>query len=188
MLRTEAIARIGGFMRPDYELADDFDLYHRLLAVGEIARLPDVLTVYRFHAANASYDGAARLDANAARVLAAAYARLIGGDASGAASLAVRHWLNRRPVRDGATLDALGDLLERLLADRGRIAALAAETWWRTVRGAVRSGAPWLLRRRGARPPLCAGFAPSPSDLLVSAAIGSCRALPGLFSGAERHR
>jgi hypothetical protein len=35
MVRADAVRRLGAFVRPEYELADDFDLYHRLLAVGK---------------------------------------------------------------------------------------------------------------------------------------------------------
>ena len=51
---TNGPGGLGSFLRPDFELADDFDFYHRLLAVGGIARLNEVLTTYRYHAANAS--------------------------------------------------------------------------------------------------------------------------------------
>ena len=187
MLRRDAVQRLGVFLRPDLELADDFDLYHRLLSIGEIARLDDALTTYRFHPASASYQSAARLDDNAARVLAAAYARWLGDDATEAATLAVRHWLNRRPARDAATLDRLGGYLQRLLAGfcapggpghaaPDRIGRLAGETWWRTVRGATRAGAPWLMGRRLAYPPLAAEFRPPRQDLLAAVGVGLVRA------------
>ena len=187
MFRADAVRRLGTFLRPEFELADDFDFYHRLLAIGEIARLNDVLTIYRFHAASASSHNAARLDDNAARVLAAAYAPWLGEDAAAAAALAVRHWLNRQPPRDAGTLDRLGDILQRLLAGfcasgnpgsaaPDRIAGLAGDTWWRTVRSAIRAGSPWLLGRRDAFPALRSGMRPSPRDIVVSAAVGWVRA------------
>ena len=79
MFRADAVRRMGGFMRPAYELADDFDFYHRLLGVGEIARLDAVLTVYRWHASNTSHGREDALNANAVKVLAMAYAPLLGG-------------------------------------------------------------------------------------------------------------
>ena len=187
MLRGDAVRRLGTFLRPDFELADDFDLYHRLLAIGEIARLNEALTTYSFHPASASYRSATRLDDNAARVLAGAYARWLGDDAAEAAALAVRHWLNRRPPRDAVTLDRLGGFLKRLLsafcapdgpghAAPDRIAVLAGETWWRTVRSATRGGAPWLIGRYGAYQPLSAAFRPPPSDRFVSFTAGVVRA------------
>jgi GT2 family glycosyltransferase len=186
MFRTEAVHRLGEFLRPEYELADDFDLYHRLLGIGEIARLGDVLTTYRYHAANASLERSALLNARAARVLGAAYAPWLGDDAAAAAELVATHLSDRQPVRDPATLERIGDVLERLLrgfcqtqalsaADRARIAALAGEAWWRTARGAIRSGAPGLLRPYRAHGPLVCGFRPTLADMAASLAVGAIR-------------
>lgn len=190
MFRADAMRRLGTFLRPEFELADDFDFYHRLLATGEIARLNDVLTTYRFHAASASSHNATRLDDSAARVLAAAYAPWLGADAAESAVLAVRHWLNRQPPRDAATLDRLGETLQRLLAGfcapgnpgsaaPDRITALAGDIWWRTVRSATRAGAPWLLGRRNAYPALTSGLRSSRRDVMASAAVGTARACLG---------
>ena len=187
MFRADAVRRLGTFLRPEFELADDFDFYHRLLTIGEISRLNDVLTTFRFHPASASSHNAARLDDNAARVLAAAYTPWLGADAANAALLAVPHWLNRRPPTDAATLDRLGGILQRLVAGfcapgnpgsitPDRIAALAGDLWWRTVRGATRAGSPWLLGHRRAYGLLESGVRPSPRDIFVSTAVGLARA------------
>ena len=188
MFRADAVQRLGQFLRAEFEPADDFDFYHRLLAIGEIARLDEALTIYRFHSANASRAAAARLDDNAARVMAEAYARWLGEDAADAARLAVRHWLNRQPPRDAATLDRLGGILQRLLtgfcaegapgrAAPEQIAALAGETWWRTVRSTARAGAPRLIGRQRAFPALVARFRPSPFDMVCSITAGMIRAV-----------
>ncbi|HUN40311.1 MAG TPA: glycosyltransferase family 2 protein [Acetobacteraceae bacterium] len=190
MFRAGAARRLGTFLRPEFELADDFDFYHRLLAIGEIARLDDVLTTYRFHAASASSHNASRLDDKAARVLATAYTPFLGADAPGSAALAVQHWLNKQPPRDAVTLDLLADILQRLLAGfcapgkpgsaaPGRIAALAGDIWWRTVRSAARAGSPWLLGRRYAYPALKSWVRPSQRDIVASAAAGLLRAYRG---------
>jgi hypothetical protein len=187
MFRADAIHRIGQFLRPDYELADDFDLYHRLLTVGEIARLDDVLTTYSYHATNTSYAHAAPLNANAASVLRTAYTPWLGEDAAVAAELVIKHLSDRQPIRDPATLDRLGLTLERLLQgfcqtynlpppDRQRIATLAGEAWWRTVRSAVRSGTPSMIGRYRARRLLSSSFRPTPIDAAFSVAIGTIRA------------
>jgi len=186
MFRADAVQRLGAFLRPDFELADDFDFYHRLLSIGEIARLDDVLTTYRFHATSASVHRAAQLDAVAARILAASYADWLGSDAADAAELAVRHWLNRQAPRDAASLDRLGDILQRLLAGfcaannpgsaaPDRIAALAGETWWRTVRSAIRTGSPRLISRYRAYPALSTDFRPTLADRVVSLAVAALR-------------
>jgi GT2 family glycosyltransferase len=186
MFRADAVRRLGSFLRADFELADDFDFYHRLLGVGAIARLDEVLTTYRYHAANASLARADALNTNAARVLCRAYAPWLGDAAATAAELVVRHLSDRQPVPDAATLDQIGEILERLLrefcaahdlsmADRRRIGGLAGEAWWRTARGGIRRGAPGMLGRYRARKVLTADFRPRLGDIAPSVAIGAVR-------------
>ncbi len=186
MFRADAVRRLGAFMRPDYELADDFDFYHRLLTIGDIARLDEVLTVYRWHADNTTYGREAALNANAVRVLAAAYAPLLGAEAADAATLVIRHLSDRKPVRDGATLARLGSYLTRLLAafflaqdldarQRAELATVTGTIWWRTVRAAARSGAPGLLQAYRAQPGLAAAFRPRRADVTASALVGLAR-------------
>ncbi len=188
MFRADAVRRLGAFMRPAFELADDFDLYHRLLAIGDIARLDEVLTVYRWHAHNTTYGREDALNANAVKVLAGAYVPMLGADAGDAATLVIRHLSDRKPVRDAATLARLGDYLTRLLAGFGAahaigargLAALEAVTgaiWWRTARAAIRSGAPGLLPQYRAQPRLVAAFQPPPGDVMRSVAVGAVRRL-----------
>lgn len=188
MLRASAVRRLGQFVRPDYELADDFDLYHRLLCLGDIVRLPAPLTVYRWHETNTTWAGQERLNANAERVLRGAYLGWLGEDAADAGRLVVRHLSQREPVRDAATLDRLGSYLERLLQsfiaanalapeDRSLVVAAAGEGWWNTVRAAVRAGVPALARAYRSRPLLAAGFRPPALDRVVSIAVGGARLL-----------
>lgn len=189
MLRVDAVRRLGGpLVRPDYEYADDFDLYHRLLAVGEVARLDAPLTTYRWHARNTTRSRGGALFDGAARVLAGAYRPWLGAEAREAAELVIRHLSDRVPPRDAATVLRLGGILERVLdgfldshalppAERAAVAALAARSWWRVVRGAARTGMPGALALRGARADLCRGWAPSRADLLVSGAVGALRAV-----------
>jgi glycosyltransferase involved in cell wall biosynthesis len=186
MFRADAVRRLGAFMRPEYELADDFDLYHRLLTLGDIARLDEVLTVYRWHARNTTYGREDALNANAVKVLAAAYAPLLGADAEDAATLAIRHLSDRKPVRDGATLARLGSCLTRLLAafcavhgidarQQTELYAVTGTIWWRSVRAAMRSGAPRLLPAYRAQPALASAFRPSHVDVAISALVGLAR-------------
>jgi GT2 family glycosyltransferase len=188
MFRTEAVHRLGAFLRPDYELADDFDFYHRLLAIGDIARFEDVLTTYHYHAANASLARAAAMNANAVRVLTGAYAPWLGDDATAAADLVIKHLSDRQPVHDPATLERIGQILERLqqgfcqahslsMSDRRRVAALAGEAWWRTARSAIRSGSPGMIGHYRARKLLNSDFRPTLRDIAESVAIGAVRSV-----------
>jgi len=196
MFRADAVRRLGSFLRPEFELADDFDFYHRLLGVGAIARLDEVLTTYRYHAANASLARAEALNANAARVLCRAYAPWLGEAAATAAELVVRHLSDRQPVPDAATLDRIGWILERLLeqfsaaqdlsvADRRRIGGLAGEAWWRTARGAIRRGAPGMFGPYRARKALTADFHPAVGDAAASLAVGTVRRVLATLGAAR---
>lgn len=48
MARAEAVRSIGGYRR-QLELAEDADLYQRLLRLGHIDNLPNLLLIYRIH-------------------------------------------------------------------------------------------------------------------------------------------
>lgn len=174
MFRAEALRGLDPPpLRPAFEPADDFDLYHRLLTQGGIARLDAPLTTYRWHASNASHAAGARIADAAARVLARAYAPWFGAEAAAAAALVVRHGSDRVAVTDAATMTRLRDIVRRVAeglaeahpADRPEIAAGVRRVLWRLTRASVRSGRPSLFR-----PP-----AP-PLDAAVSLAVGAIRA------------
>jgi glycosyltransferase involved in cell wall biosynthesis len=154
----EAVAEGGEILRAAFEPADDFDLYHRLMNIGDVARLDDILTQYRWHATNASHQAEARIAARAAKVLARAYQPLFGGQADEAAMLVIRHLSDRKPVPDAATLDRLLAIIARVGPD----AALG----WSLVRAAVRGGRPWMVvgRPKG-----------STVDTVVSFVVGVAR-------------
>lgn len=48
MIRREAVVAAGGYRR-EFQLAEDFDLWLRLLDVGRLYNLPEVLLKYRIH-------------------------------------------------------------------------------------------------------------------------------------------
>ncbi|HEX4261403.1 MAG TPA: glycosyltransferase family 2 protein [Acetobacteraceae bacterium] len=186
MVRAEAIRRIGGFMRPAALYADDFDLYHRLAQVGDVAMLPEVLCTYRLHAGNATRTVKAEMDANAAAILGRAYAPWLAADAPEAARLMVAHVTNGSPVPDRTTLRRLGSILERVLAgflaahrpaaaDAVRIREIAGQTWWHLVRAAMRRGRPWHFDEYRRCAALRTGFRAPLRDTAASVAIGLMR-------------
>ena len=190
MFRADAVRRLGRFMRQEFEPADDFDLFHRLLSQGGIARLDETLCVYRWHRTNTSHYQTARMFDRAAAVLERAYRPWLGDAAPDAASLVVRHLSDRRPAPNSATLARLGHALERILsgycaatlpdpATTARIKAHAARSWWLAARAAIRSGAPGALRRWHEASALRLGFHPTAADVAGSLAIGAVRAVPG---------
>ena len=73
MFRATAARQLGTFMRPDYTYADDYDLYHRLMTAGDIARLDEPLTIYRQHDTMASRMHEDVMMTNAERVLEPSY-------------------------------------------------------------------------------------------------------------------
>ncbi|MBV8913628.1 MAG: hypothetical protein JOZ05_11390, partial [Acetobacteraceae bacterium] len=174
MLRASALPALGpGPLRSEFEPADDFDLYHRLLAFGRVARLDLPLTTYRWHGSNASYEGSGQISGRAADVLARAYGPWFGTEAPAAAALVVRHGNDRVPATDPAAMHRLRAVVRRVAealaeahpGERAEIEAGARYALWRFMRAGIRSGFPSLFR-----PP-----AP-PLDAVASLAVGTLRA------------
>lgn len=108
MLRADAARALGEmFSRADREFAEDFDLYHRLSALGGLARLDRVLTTYRCHAGGASQARRAGMLASATLVVEDAHAALGCPAAPGIAAAMTRHIAGREPVPDIACLGAI---------------------------------------------------------------------------------
>lgn len=153
MFRRSALERVvenGAVLRDAAVPADDFDLYHRLLAHGEAARLDGALTQYRWHSSNTTYRMASQMAERAAAILSRAYAPWFGAESDEAAQLVVRHLSDRLPVPNAATLDRLFAIIARVEAEfSGReCAALAAALRWRLLRAAMREGRPGTVRGR----------------------------------------
>lgn len=141
----------GDFTRPDYLYAEDFDLYHRLSAIGGIGRIDEPLLLYRKHGGGASQRYADMMHANATRVLSERYAREGIDRPEDNAALVVRHLMQGLPAPDAATLARLGALLALLQAqflatrvvdddDLRRIRWETALRWGKVVRTALKAG------------------------------------------------
>lgn len=114
MVRASAARRLDPFTRPEILYAEDFDLYHRIQAIGGIARLDEPLVLYRRHPGGASQRFTATMEASAQRVLGEAHAATLGDAAPAVARLLLRHLVCSEPVPDRATLIALGAALATL--------------------------------------------------------------------------
>ena len=79
MLRREAVLQAGGY-RPAFLLAEDYDLWLRLLGRHELACLPDVLLDYREHAGQSAWRGLKQRMLSEMGALAAHRRRLAGQD------------------------------------------------------------------------------------------------------------
>lgn len=186
MVRGEAARALRPFTRPDLLYAEDFDLYHRIAALGSVARLDEPLVQYRQHAGGISKRFMDTMDAQATRVLAEKHRALLGEAADQVARLLVTHHMARRPVPDRATLAtigrAIGTLQTAYLAatqptrdDRRLIRWETARRWARIGRAGLRTGSLSLADLIAVRPDhLGLGYA-APVDLLASRAVGAAR-------------
>ncbi len=187
MIRGSVARELQPFTDPDCLYAEDFDLYHRLLARGPVARIDAVLLRYRDHPGGCSQRYRDTMLVSAAGVLTRAWTPRLGHDAPAVADMLARYVVAGDAVPDRATLHRLGSTIALLQASylsdaqpddesRRLIKWETARLWWRIVRHAVRSG---TVRARDAfavRPDhLGLGHAPL-DDLLVSGIVGTARA------------
>jgi len=188
MFRADAARRLDVFERVDRRYAEDFDLYHRLAALGGLARIDRPLVTYRMHPGGASQRYRQAMDASAAAVLAEPYAALFGDEADDAARLVLSHFAGALPVPDRATLarlDAmLGAVHDRFCAarklssaDRTLIMDEYARLWWRMADASVRSGALSLDTVTAACPQGLRSRHPSSRRAMSSAVVGGVRSL-----------
>lgn len=186
MIRGDVARSLHPFTRPDCLYAEDFDLYHRLLGRGPVARIDDVLLRYRDHPGGCSQRYRATMLANAGEVLERAWRPRLGDDAAGVAAMLARYVMAGEAVPDRVTLARLGTTLARLqslylaLADpdgdsRRLIEWETARLWWRIVRHALRSGAVGIVDAVAARTPRVGLGHATIDALLVSAAVGRVR-------------
>lgn len=197
MVRADAARRLDPFTRPEILYAEDFDLYHRIVAFGRIARLDEPLLIYRQHEGGASKRFTTMMRASATRVLAEAHAPLFGDDAGEVARLLVQHNMGGVPIPDGATLRRLGQAIaqlqgafvERFAPDAQSLTLIRWETarrWRQLARAALRGGKVTLGDVLASRPPhLGLGYA-GVDDLLRWRAIGMARRVYRTGQGHDR--
>ena len=186
MLRTDAARRLSPFTRPDILYAEDFDLYHRMAALGDIARIDTPLLAYRRHAGGASQRYEDTMLASARQVLEAAYAPLLNEQAGTAAALVVEHLMHRQPVTDRETLAALGEYLVQLqqaffaerdwsAADKRMVRWVTARRWADVSRCSLRAGTLSLADALRVRPPHLGLGHNGMEELLWARLIGRAR-------------
>lgn len=145
-VRVEVLRRHGLYYRQQYHFAEDFDLYHRLAKLGDIACLPDRLTIYREHGGNASTRHRDLMTQHGQRFLLDVYREFVGPAVTPEDLNRVWTVLTRgRPAPSIAELRSVGELLARLLrrfleqvtlsaAQAEDVRRAASQTWWRAVR------------------------------------------------------
>jgi len=194
MVRAEVTRALQPFTRPEILYAEDFDLYHRVQALGAIARLDEPLLHYRQHSGGASKRFTDTMRTSAMRVLADAHEPLFGDRTAEIARLLVLHNMGGEPVPDRATLVTLGEAFGAIQArflrdhpvsreDRKLIRWETAQRWGRIGRTALRSGTLGLPDVLAVRPDhLGLGYA-GLDALLWSGAIGGTRRATGRTAG-----
>ena len=187
MVRGQVARSLHPFTRPEILYAEDFDLYHRLSRLGQLARIDLPLLTYRRHGGGASQMFTDTMNASAARVLEEAYAPRFGDNAALIAGLVARHLLRGEPVNSRVELQLLGDAISALLQDfiathrpdrdsRRLIKWETARRWSNVSRAALRSGTLSFADTVAVRPAhLGLGYA-GPEELLASGLIGGMRA------------
>ena len=193
MTRGSVARTLEPFTNPDCLYAEDFDLYHRLLAHGDIARIDAPLLRYRDHPGSASNRYRTTMLASGGGVLERAWRPYLGDAASDAATLLAQYVMAAEPCEDRATLMALGSLLSGLQTtylaaiphdpeSRRLIKWETARAWWRILRHAVRSGHVSLTDAMTVRPDhLGLGYA-GIDDLMLSGLVGGARAVKRSFT------
>lgn len=187
MIRGEVARTLDPFTDPDRLYAEDFDLYHRLLAKGPVARIDAVLLRYRDHPGGASQRYRDTMLANAAAVLTRAWAVRLGDEAPAVAAMLARYVVAGDAVPDRATLRHLGTTLAQLQAryladvrpDEESLRLIRWETarlWWRILRHAVRSGTIGMRDAFAVRPDHLGMGHAGIDDLLMSGIVGGARA------------
>jgi len=154
MLRSDALRRLDPPMRPEFDGADDLDLFHRLMPFGRIDRLDDVLTTYRWHKSNATHGISERMSRATVEIYLRVCAPWLGTDAHADALLLARHGCNREPIGDRKTLGRVHTLFKNIAEglarqhpdERADIMHGLNGILWRVTRAAIRSGNPTLMR------------------------------------------
>ncbi len=190
MFRADAARRLDPFERPELRYAEDFDVYQRLRAYGELAQIDAPLRSERCHAGGAAKRFPERMAQSARQILMEAHARLLGSASAEDADLLLRHVMAREAVPDVATLGQLFDLIGRLYPafararPCGEIELQAIDSQierlrWDVCRAAIRSGALPLKLAIDTMPRELTEGLGNRAELMVSGLIGKARALRG---------
>lgn len=186
MFRADCARRLIPFERQEVMFAEDFDLYHRIRAFGQLAMIDAPLLIYRCHPEGASKRYEEAMCASATAVLAERYHAIFGDSAAECAALIGRHLMQGEPVPDLATLTRVLDIMAEIrthflsqctpdLATRQIMEREQARQWWTLARPALRLR---TVRLREILPlrPATISLRLSEADWLLSPLIGLARA------------
>ena len=186
MIRGSAARKLRPFSRAEYQYAEDYDLYHRLAELGDVARIDEVLLIYRSHGEGASKRHRTKMASSAKAVLERVYAPWMGEAADRYAGLIVTHIAGGEPVEreeelQGVTaglraMDMAFRAMYRLSADdRALIEAEMSNLWWRVASSAIRSGHLSFRTIRDNRPAFAEPSGLSDAERLSTSVVGWLR-------------
>jgi len=158
-IRLETLRRYGIYFRPEYNYADDFDLFHRLAQVGDVISIPDRLTMYRIHENNNTIHHAAEMETNGKRLLSEVYYNFLGLNLTPSDIDCIwRIFSILEPARDSEDLFRAGELLQILMRaylktkklnnlQVQEVKAFASTDWWLAVSKTARVlGRPRIIK------------------------------------------
>lgn len=151
MFRAEAVQRLGGYMRREFQYAEDFDFTHRLLTIGGVFIIPEYLVIYRQHGSNLTVTHRNEMTKAAAAVLRRVYEGLLQEDCEEAAAMVTKYLLVGEPVTDPTVWGRLRAVLFRLVdrfqatygtdvQQRRIIAGLTNAAYWGVVQRTLAAG------------------------------------------------
>jgi len=144
-MRVKTLRDHGLYYRQEYHYAEDFDLYHRLAEIGDLACLPDRLIIYREHGDNTSARHAEAMARHGQLFMLDAYRRLLGSDIAPDEMPCIWNLMvNGAAATHRSEIDIAGVFLTRLLtafleqvpldpAQADDIRRAASRTWWLLV-------------------------------------------------------
>jgi GT2 family glycosyltransferase len=157
-LRVSVLRKHRLYYRKAYHYAEDFDLYHRFAKVGDLACLPERLTIYREHGGNTGTRHQHTMTEHGQAFMLQVYRELLGPSVTPEDVRRIWTVITRgQPAQSRAEILAVGELLARLLTaflDRvpltpdqaDDIRNAASHTWWRALRSTARQLGPRALR------------------------------------------
>jgi len=147
MLRRDVLMEHGVVYRKQFPYAEDYDLYHVLMDIGELHVVPEKLLRYRYYGGNASIVKKREMTESGWNFLHEQWRKYLGDTVTYDDIKSVWKMMTEgKPADDLAELDRVGALYERLLhayldrhagrhdeARRHDVHRMASEVWLRAV-------------------------------------------------------
>lgn len=185
-VRVKTLREYGLQYRQEYHYAEDFDLYHRLAEIGDLACLPERLTIYREHGDNASTRHAETMAQHGRSFMLDVYRKLLGPNVDPNEVACIWKLVTSGgPATNRAEIDIAGAFLTRLLtafldqvplepAQANDIRRAASRTWWRLLQRSAKFLGPDAISAFSAYPALmsCPPASHERAKASVSALLG----------------